>query len=72
MIIDMPETKDETIQRLQKKLQAAESNYLDLLGDFDARVKLACRDEIRKTKKLAIQIKAIQKIVGNHGDTEFS
>ena len=68
----LPETKDETIHRLQKKLQAAESNYLDLLGDFDARVRLACRDEIRKTKKLAIQIKAIQKIVGNHGDTEFS
>lgn len=71
MTTDYPETKDETIQRLQKRLQAAESNYHDLLDNFHARVRLACKDEIIKTKKLAAQIKNIQKIVGKYEDAKF-
>lgn len=71
MYVPLPETKDEIIQRLQKRVQAVESNYHDLIENFQERVKIACRDEVRKNKKLEIQIKAIQKIVGNRDDTEI-
>lgn len=58
------ETKDDIIHRLQKRLQAVELSYHDLLENFDVRVKLACKSEINKAKKLENQLKAIQKIVG--------
>lgn len=52
----LPETKDETIQRLQKKLQAMELNYHDLLDNFDVRVKLTAKmmqdDKIRAIRKI--------------------
>lgn len=57
------ETKDEIILRLQKRLQAVELNYHDLLDNFEIRVKLACKAEINKSKKLENQLKAIQKII---------
>jgi hypothetical protein len=58
-----PETKDDIIHRLQKRLQAVELSYHDLLENFDVRVKLACKSEINKAKKLENQLKAIQKII---------
>ncbi len=57
MIINNPETKDEIIQRLQKKLQAIEISYHDLLDNFDNRVKVAS-NRLYKEK-----IAAIRKIV---------
>lgn len=59
----LPETKDDIIHRLQKRLQAVELSYHDLLENFDVRVKLACKSEINKAKKLENQLKAIQKII---------
>lgn len=59
----LPETKDDIIHRLQKRLQAVEMSYHDLLENFDVRVKLACKSEINKAKKLENQLKAIQKII---------
>lgn len=63
MKIELPETKDQTIHRLQKRLQAIETNYHDLLDNFDKRVTLSCRAEILKVRKLETKLKNIQKII---------
>ncbi len=47
----LPETKDETIQRLQRRLQALELMYSQLHDNFSSRVKEETRKSISSYKK---------------------